>query len=405
MKKIYLILGVLCTLCSSTKPIYAQSLGELFNAALEKQKSGDIATASQVYHTIVQQYPTCTQALYNYAHTLKDLGAMHEAINAYKQVIAQDPKNTFARFGLGQCYGALGLFEQAFPLLEYRGTAIKEFSGEIEFLRSRYAQNTSMAGIIILLRAEWGFGDIIQFIRYAQLLHDRGATILVQSYQELKPLLSLCPFLDQVISVGDAFPAHTVQLPILSLPYVCSITREKATPAMPYIQADKHLSAQWKNYINKYNTFTIGVCWQGKGDPHAPPLLNKNIPMHELTPLLDVPNVTIFSLQKIDTNIDSIPGLITFDATFDQAHGRFMDTAALMQNLNLIITIDTSIAHLAGALNRPVWLLAPYRTDWRWGLHETTSCFYPSMRIFRQKEPGEWHGVIHNVIQELKKVL
>lgn len=405
MKKQYYIISVLCILYSSTIIAQTQSLGELFNAALHKEKSGDFQTASQLYQTIISAYPTCTQALYNYAHTLKDLGAMHEAINAYKQVILQEPNNTFARFGLGQCYGALGMLEQAFPLLENRGSAIKEFSREIECLRGRYAQSAPMTGIIILLRAEWGFGDIIQFIRYAQLLHDRGATIIVQTYQELAPLLSMCPFLDRVIRVGDAFPHHTVQLPLLSLPYVCAITRETCTPAMPYLKADEGLCTQWKNYLSSYKTFTIGICWQGKGDPHAPPLLNKNIPLQELTPLLHVSGVTVLSLQKTGANTTPMPGLITFDESFDQAHGRFMDTAALMQNLDVIITVDTSIAHLAGALNKPVWLLAPCRTDWRWGLRETTSAFYPSMHIFRQDRPGDWHGVIQNVIQEIKKII
>lgn len=394
-----------CVLFCTSKILCNESLSTLFNVAYQVEKNGNIEQASQLYRSIIEQFPTCTQALYNYAHALKDLGAMHEAIDCYKQVIAQEPGNNFARFGLGQCYGALHDFEHAFALLEYRSTAIKSFGYDIEHLKTKYASGNSLKGIVILLRAEWGFGDIIQFIRYAQLLHDRGAMILVQSYKELQPLLSLCPFLDRVIAVGDAFPTHTYQIPTLSLPFVCAITANQCTPTMPYLKADEQLIRKWQSYLDSYKTFNIGICWQGNGDPLAPPLLNKNIPLHELEPLLHIPGVTIFSLQKLKDNEHSIAQLITFDSSFDHVAGRFMDTAALMNSLDLIITIDTSIAHLAGALHRPVWLLAPYRTDWRWGLQETTSIFYPSMRIFRQATPGGWSGVIQKVKEAINDVM
>jgi tetratricopeptide (TPR) repeat protein len=384
--------------------IHAQ-LDDLFMLALKAEKSGDIFFASKIYETISKHNPFDTTTLYNYAHTLKDLGHMEQAIEIYQQVITREPHNNYAHFGLGQCYGALGQFEKAFPLFEYRSTDIKIFSSHIQYIKKLYLEQTPLSGLRILLRAEWGLGDVIQFIRYAHLLHSRGATIIVQSYPELEKLLNQCRFIDTVVKVGQEFPEHHLQLPLLSLPYICSITKESCCPIMPYLYAEPTMSKTWGQFFASYKTFTVGICWEGKGDINAPPLLNKNIPTKELEPLCSIPGVTLFSLQRITPNSLIPSGIITFDDSFDKNNGRFMDTAAIMEHLDLIITIDTSIAHLAGALDKPVWLMAPHRTDWRWGLHDSSSNFYPSMRIFRQAKPGDWHGVIQSIIHELKKVV
>lgn len=381
------------------------SIEQLLEHANHAQQSGNIAYASETYASLVKKYPDCTVGWYNLAHTCKDLNLIDDAIKAYQKVLTQDPEHVFARFGLGQCYGSLYEYELAFPLLELRGSAIKAFHNDIEFLKKAYSNNQSLSGMRIILRAEWGLGDNIQFIRYAQLLHSRGAYIIMHSYPELQQLLQLCPYLHEVISAGDAFPTHHLQIPLLSLPYVCSITQKTCTSAMPYLQTNFTLNKQWQIYLEQFKTFNIGICWKGNGDAQAPPLLNKNISLALLSPLCNVSGISVFSLQGNIQPTDVLERMITFDASFDRMHGRFMDTASLINSLDLIITIDTSIAHLAGALNKRVWLLLPFRSDWRWGIKGDETPFYPSMRLFRQKNPGDWQAIIEQIMIELKKVM
>jgi tetratricopeptide (TPR) repeat protein len=400
---LFVRLAFLLLICS-IKTSLSYELTALFDQAYKAQQEGDIARASHFYSIATQEDPTCVQAWYNLAHTFKDLNRIDVAIEAYQKVLIQEPEHVFARFGLGQCYGSLYAFEKAFPLLEHRGNAIKAFEKDILYLKNLYDTHRSLKNMRIILRAEWGLGDNIQFIRYAQLLHDQGAHIIMHSYPQLKSLFKLCPYIDQVISEGDAFPPHHLQIPLLSLPYVCQITQKTCTPCMPYLKVSQTLIEHWRSYLASYPSCNVGISWQGNGDSSAPPLLNKNIPVKELACLADVKHCTFFNLQKNAPHLPIIPGLVSFDASFDYLHGGFMDTAALMQSLDLIITIDTSIAHLAGALNRPVWLLLPYHSDWRWGIQGQTSPFYPSIRLFRQKEPGNWQAVMREVVIALKEM-
>ncbi|MDR3550550.1 MAG: hypothetical protein P4L31_03995 [Candidatus Babeliales bacterium] len=386
-----------------------------FQQAYTLNKQGNILQACQLYRMIVKQHEWCTQAIYNLAHTLKDLSLMTEAIDAYTIVINREPTNSFAHLGLSQCFLSLGDYHRGFELFEWRSSDVKAFKHDIEKLKRLVTSNADLAGLKVLLRSEWGLGDTIQFIRFAQLLKQRGATIMVQSYPALKEMFSLCPFLDKVISVGDAFPEHDIQIPLLSLAYVCDATVNTIQKNYaPYLFANNSLVQKWEKELKSDTNFKVGICWCGKGDTHAPPLLNKNISLAEFLPLTQLENVTVYSLQQQSPENYALAQLKKFDDTFDQLHGGFSDTAAVMHNLDLIITIDTSIAHLAGAMNIPVWILLPYKSDWRWMIDGDNSPWYPSMKLFRQSNPDDstspdglrrtgWKSVIAQVIKEIKK--
>jgi len=377
-----------------------------FDRAYTLNKQGNIQDASDLYADIVQHNSWCTPALYNYAHTLKDLGCMCKAVSIYQQVIEREPHNAFAHVGMAQCYLSLGQYTKGFELFEWRSSAIKDFKHDIEKLKKLFNNNANLTQYTILFRAEWGLGDNIQFIRFAQILKNRGATIIIQSYPALKQLFSLCPYLDKVISEGDAFPAHDMQIPLLSLAYICDATVENISNSSPYMYADMSLVKTWQSYFAKTSkdrqNFKVGICWSGNGDNAAPPLLNKNIPTNYFEPLLQLPNVAVYSLQQLSDEHRTIKGLHLFEGDFDKTHGRFSDTAAVMKNLDLVVTIDTSIAHLAGALGVPVFVILPHRTDWRWMLQGTNSPWYPSMTLLRQPNPGNWAAVIDMVITEIQ---
>jgi len=397
--------NILILICASISSYAYADLNSDFDQAYTLNKQGDIFQSCQLYRAIVKEHPWCTQAVYNLAHTLKDLGLMPEAIDAYKIVIAREPQYAFAHMGLSQCYLSLGDYHKGFELFEWRSSDIKAFKSDIEMLKHLVASHADLTGKKILLRGEWGMGDILQFIRFARPLKERGATVMIQSYPALKELLSLCPYFDKVISVGDAFPEHNIQIPVLSLAYICDVRLDDIEQqyCAPYMYGDKTLIAEWHDKLGDDINFRIGICWCGNGDKNAPALLNKNIALSDLQPLLDMKGLSVYSLQQLDPKHSTIAHLKIFDETFDHQHGRFMDTAAVMHNLDLVITIDTSIAHLAGAMNIPVWVLLPNRTDWRWMLDGTQSPWYKSMKLCRQPTPSGWQSVIQDVCQEIKR--
>lgn len=407
----------------SLKPNDLQAQFYLAYALIKQDKKEE---ACSYYNNILVAYPWCTQARYNMAHTLKNLGKMEQAATHYQTVIEQEPDNSFAHFGLAQCYLARGNFEKGWPLFEWRGNDIKQFNHDIAALKKCIEEKKDLSGKRILLRTEWGLGDTMQFIRFAKPLKERGATVIMQAYKELKQLFSLYPCLDQVITVGEAFPAHDTQIPLLSLPLILNVSFESLESDQPYLYADASLIKQWKTKLDPPKSYSsaqsgmlkIGICWQGTGDNNVSPSLNKNIPLNIFAPLAEHPKIHLYCLQKVNgleemTALPSTFKLHLFDDDFDQTHGRFMDTAAVMHHLDLVITVDTSIGHLAGALGVPVWLMLPHKTDWRWYLskHHSTdqeeweeSLWYPSMRLFRQEEPGNWEGVMQNIVKNLQEI-
>jgi len=378
--------------CISDDTIFAQ-------AYLFRQQD-KLEQALSLYQTLIDQDPHNINAWYHKAHALKELGNMHDAIDTYNHLLTYDSCHARAHFGLSQCHLALGEFEKGWHEFTWRSPDVKKFP-------LYTLENKDLTNKKILIRAEWGLGDSIQFIRYAQLLKKQGATVIVQTHQPLVPLFSLCTYIDHVIPVGTNLAPHDLQIPLLNLPYAFNTRRETIPTNIPYLQTDSQLVKEWQTKLAPDTSYKIGICWHGGGDVHAPASLNKNIPLSSFALLAELPNVHLYSLQQITGlhEIDSTSFDLHLFNDLDQKNGRFMDTAAIMHALDLVITIDTSIAHLAGALGIPVWLLLPYRTDWRWLLDQTKSPWYPTMRLFRQARPGDWQGVMQTITQEAAQLI
>ena len=225
-------------------------------------------------------------------------------------------------------------------------------------------------------------------------------------------LFSLCPYIDQITTEEDAlFEARTGDYFIWqqSLPFVFNTELATVPSDVPYIHPDAQLARKWKRRLSRDKNFKIGICWQANPSLHLEknPHSRRSIPLHAFKPIADVPGVSLYSLQKIagTQQLYTLPEQMTvydFGTDFDQTSGPFMDTAAIMKELDLVITVDTSIAHLAGALGTAVWVFLPRVAEWRWMLERADSPWYPSMRLFRQKEKRVWHDVISDVAQELK---
>jgi hypothetical protein len=260
------------------------------------------------------------------------------------------------------------------------------------------------SGRTILIHTEQGFGDVIQFARYLPLLADKGATVILECNVALRALMSGVKGVSRVVPAGMSLPDFDLHAPILSLPRALETTLESVPRDVPYVYVDPARDQRWRTRITP-DAFNIGIVWWGNTRPDPA----RSCPPDNLIELAGVArgkNVRFFSLQKGDLPPEarSLPtGLNLVDIGPELKD--FADTAAAMGNLDLVITIDTAAAHLAGALARPVWTLLPWSPDWRWMLDREDSVWYPTMRLFRQEQRGDWAGVMRRVAAELRRLL
>jgi tetratricopeptide (TPR) repeat protein len=318
------------------------------------------------------------------------------------------------------------------------------------------ANNNNLAGKRILLTPEGGLGDTINFIQCAQLLRDRGAYVIASVQKPLVTLMRSCDCVDEVITGIPTTLKYDARISYMSLPAALYLDETTMPQRTPYLFANKKLVEFWDEELNalekdgRYNHAIttekqeqtslditteeeracyaekpivkgrachaealqvrrrVGLCWQADlpHDESRLPVARRSIPLEMLAQLADLPGVTLYSLQTHEHNAacqaPEIAGKIqTFEYAIDTEHGPFMDTAALIMNMDLVISVDTATAHLAAALGKPTWLLLPYTTDWRWIVHRTDSPWHPTMRIFKQQAPFDWQSVIDTVAQTL----
>lgn len=400
-KKINFTLLVVYT-CTTHTHITHEQLKELASYAIQHDQ---LPQALELYTRIIRLDPSDAMTHYNCGYVHTRLNNNNDAIACYTQTINLAPDYTQAKLGLSKALLACGKFKQAWPLFEHRLAQLKlvhQAFGYVNLLPS------SCSGKKVLIRAEWGLGDMVHFVRYAKLLHDFGSYVIVQTFEPLIPLFSLCSYIDRVISIHDPIPTSDIQIPMLSLPMIFKTTVETIPIPIPYLTAQHELVEQWKFKLAQDAAYKIGICW------HAKPIYledhittRRSIPLACFEPLTQLP-ISMYSLQK-EFGMEeaaSLPLLKPIPADFDESHGRFMDTAALIMNLDLVISADTSIVHIAGALGKEVWVLLPYAPEWRWlpGVdgYETKTPWYPTMRLFRQQHPGDWHTVIENIKKALE---
>lgn len=365
---------------------------------------GLVDEAVNAYQQVLAHAPNSIQALYNIAYALKMNGDIDRAITFYDAVLKRDPTYEPAHFGRGMALITKGDFTHGWQAHE---RYLKRSGKNADDLRALLAAD-AIADKIICLLPEGGLGDTLQFIRYAQILHDMGATTILSCPPPLVKLLQDCPYLDQVIPTTDGIPGHHASASLMSLPAVFNTTHETMPDTVPYLHADSERINYWQQELRHDHNFKIGICWQASvhNDSSRLPVAHRGIPLTALLPLTLIKDVSVYSLQKHDgieelTTLPHWAHITVFDENFDTKHGAFVDTTALMHTLDLVISVDTATAHLAGALARPVWLMLPYATDWRWGTDETHSPWYPTMNIFKQHTPMNWSHVAGDLINTL----
>jgi hypothetical protein len=255
----------------------------------------------------------------------------------------------------------------------------------------------SLAGKKLLLQSEQGFGDTIMFARFAPLLADRGAEVIFSCPQPLHRLMRSLKGVSWLLTDGDALPTFDLHSPLMSLGNCLSITADNIPANVPYLRADASLIEKWKAKLaGGTERFRVGLVWAGRAG-HANDR-NRSIDPTHLAPLGDVAGVEFVSLQK-DSNDSDKP--LSSLSDYSKELTDFAETAALIESLDLVISIDSAVAHLAGALGRPVWMLLPNVPDWRWMLDRDDSPWYPTMKLFRQPADRDWKSVIARVKNQL----
>ncbi len=330
---------------------------------------------------------------------LCDDGHAQEAIAACRQAIALNPDLAIAHSNLSLVLLTFGHFEEGWREHEWRLKCGPKFRPRL-FHQGQW-NGEDIAGKTILLYAEQGFGDAIQFARYAPLMADLGAKVVLECHPELVQLFTSLRGIERLVAAGEPLPDFDFHCPVLSLPLAFE-RRLKIIPAqVPYISPGPQLIDQWKRRIGpKTDAFKAGIVWAGR--PTHTNDRHRSMKLRQFAPLAGIEHLEFYSLQKgpATTEMASAPpGFRLYNFTSDLAD--FVDTAAMIANLDMIIAVDTAVAHLAGALGKNVWVMLPYAADWRWLRGRNDSPWYPTMRLFRQKSWGDWDGVVGEVRQAL----
>jgi tetratricopeptide (TPR) repeat protein len=361
----------------------------------------DFPAARVALEQAIALQPHFKEALCELAVCLKETGQLRDALRSYDAAIALDPNFCEAHVDRAICHLLLGHFAQGWADFEWR---LKRPEVSVFYTQPRW-NGEALAGRTLLLESEQGIGDTIQFIRYAAEVKSRhNARIIVACNSQLKRLVSTAPGIDAVVASAENRPDFDVWLPLMSFPWLYGHDSFTFPSAIPYLSAEANRIDAIRAQLNGIREFKVGIAWQG--DPLQRRDWRRSMPLDVLLPLTTLPGIKLFSLQKRITadiaEVISTFNIIPLPNSYDAPGESFIDTAALIMNLDLVITIDTSIAHLAGALGAPTWVVLADIPDWRWNMDGVRTPWYPSMRLFRQTHPEDWAGVLQSITTQLR---
>lgn len=389
---------------------------------------GDLDTAGRVFDAVVRGDPGNTNALLNLGIVRFRQNRPEEAAAVFMELLRRDPASTKARINLSASLFNAGRIAESGAVLDDIADRVPEarwnrasvrlmlgdYAGGWEDYEDRWSapgctidsrvfdrprwRGEEGGGRTILLFAEQGFGDTVQFCRYAPAVAARGWRVTLEVQPPLVDLLRASFDGIAVVPRGPVTPPHDVQCPLMSLPRVFGTRLETVPAVVPYLRADPERAARARTRLGP--DFNVGLVWAGS--PTQANDINRSLPLEALRPLLAVPGVRFFSVQKVPRPGDAaiLAGLPAVTDLGPEL-GDFADTAAVLQALDLLITVDTSVAHVAGALGRAVWVALTCVPDWRWLLERNDSPWYPTARLFRQTRRGDWEGVVRRIADAL----
>jgi len=354
--------------------------------------------------------PNNAEAYNNLGVSLMTLGFLELALINFNMAISINKHYGNAYWNKSLCYLLNGDFKNGFREYEWRWESKLLQGYKRHYQKPLWLGEESLSDKIIFIYSEQGLGDIIQFCRYIEMVSDLGARVVLEIPSSLNELISSLKGVSQIIISGEDIPYYDFQCPIMSLPLAFK-TDIKSIPArIPYLSCPKEKKLYWQKRLGGKSKLRVGLAWSGGFRPNQPEFWTinsrRNIPLEKLASLKHS-EVQFYSLQKGDPAESELhkllengwDGLNILDYTNELTD--FTDTSAMIESLDLIISVDTSVAHLAGALGKPVWLLNRYDTCWRWLLNRNDSPWYPSLKIYRQEKYGDWDNVIQRVKLDL----
>ena len=420
--------------CISLQPVHAKGHFNMGNALRDQLKLDE---AIEYYNKSILLKPNYYEAYNNMGVALKDQDKLEEAIEAFKKCISLKPKYAEAFNSLGICfqrqdkldeaieaYNACILLKPDYASAYYNSSFIYSLKGDLrkglelyewrlkkKDIKVRLPRNhliwdgiESIKGKKFFVYEEQGLGDVIQFCRYLLLLKKKGAEV---TFRVKKKMHSLLKTLDEDIIFVDSDPDQNninFETPLMSLPYLFKTNINTIPSKNSYLSADHKKVKSWCKRLTK-DIFKVGICWQGSKSKID---FGRSFPLTLFKDISKLPNIELISLHKGEgeNQIKDIDfELITLGDDFDAGENAFEDTAAIMMNCDLIITSDTATAHLAGTLGRPTWVALKKVPDWRWMLDRTDSPWYPNMRLYRQKDLGDWNHVFKIMKKDLVRLI
>jgi tetratricopeptide (TPR) repeat protein len=383
-------------------PDYAEAFNNRGNALLGL---GQPRAAIQSYDQAIALKPDYAEAFNNRGVALRDLKQMQAALESYDRAIALKPDYAEAHANKALCLLSLGDFDEGWRHYEWRKQKDEPVGSRI-YPQPVWLGREDIAGKTLFIHWEQGLGDTVQFCRYVKLAEARGARVVISVQNSLMRLLQqLCPTVE---IIGSALTPldFDYHVPLLSMPLAFKTDQNNIPAQVPYLRAEPDRIERWKGRISQ-DGFKIGIAWQGRQGKVD---IGRSFPVTNFTAISRLPNVRLISLQKnigVEQLSDLPPGMKveTLGDDFDAGPDAFIETAAVMESLDLIITSDTSIAHLAGALGRPTWVALKHVPDWRWQLERTDSPWYPTIRLFRQTSRDNWSSVFADMETQLVRRL
>jgi tetratricopeptide (TPR) repeat protein len=374
-------------------PQSADVLCDLASALVAADRGSDAVDACRRALAIE---PLLPRAHFNLGAALGAMKRYQESLDAYRRAIELQPDYAGAHWNLA--LALLGLGDYRVGWAEYEWERQVPALPRVKSFDKPQWDGTDLCGRTILLHASQGYGDSIQFIRYVPLVSQRGGRVIVECAKGLRRLFSglegVGAETNQIIVEGDPRPDFDVQCQLMGLPHAFGTLVESIPAQVPYLRPDAALARTWAAKMTGINGMRVGLVWATQTKPDR----KRSATLQQLSALWEVAGVSFVPLQRSSVREDGT-GLVALDL-IEQVTD-FAETAAVIANLDLVISIDTAVVHVAGAMGKPVWVMVPYLPDWRWLLDREDSPWYPTARLFRQTSPGDWPGVARNVARAL----